>query len=114
MEVKNIRLCDTCKERVADFKCDYCEKDICKNDGRYNFINLNSNKETSLEIYNGNLGSDDVKLYPILCKFCLDKVKNLISPRATLEETRKAEENNKILIKEIFELIKKRLVIEEL
>lgn len=116
MEIKT-NICDVCKYRVAKFRCDFCEKELCNDDGRYNFFefNIKFNGDTTLKIENGDLKDEKAIPYPILCKSCLGKLQGLFNIHGLNNEeiVKKVEYANK-LSKKIFEIIKKDLVIEEL
>lgn len=66
-------LCDLCKEKVAKFKCEICEKDCCKNHIQTFFLRSN-----------GVYGKSTPSIY--LCKNCWKKSINLTIPKETVTD----------------------------
>jgi len=94
METKII-LCDSCKERVAKNKCDFCNKDLCSSCGA----------RTGIKIAN----IADIEEI-VCCKDCGTKWSNKIRDHKTYRDETFAEK----IKKEVIAHIKKKAIADKI
>jgi len=110
MTTKTIAVCDFCKDRISDMKCDICGRDIC-----YNCSNDEENRAGVLYLEDsfGNqknlFGECDHTGEVHLCEKCYDK--ELLNPNGKFMKDVIAECNIQQVIKEKLE---KHFALEQL
>jgi hypothetical protein len=91
-------ICDVCKERVSNKKCELCEKDVCAGCSFVINLNIEFNRRT---VYDNDSPVTTISA----CRYCND-----LLGEADLEKTFQECE----LKKPILEILKKELVLLEL
>lgn len=102
VEKENITICDDCKERIAEYKCKLCGKDLCK--GCLKKVVL----EVRGKYYDGS-GDLGYKVIPY-CVECRSKLEEKSPSNENLLE----DEFMKKLSDEVVEHIRKKLILKNL